>query len=114
MEITKSTAQNAAREITICGRSAARTYTYVTVPEIRLMGKWLADIGFGIGDRIKIECENQKMVISLAEVQPWWEEREKRAAIEAERDRKFDRLQVRLNNKRDDEDEKYAPVRMVQ
>lgn len=38
---------------------------YKPTPTIILKGQWLNEIGFEIGDQIKIECENGKLVVSL-------------------------------------------------
>lgn len=38
------------------------TYGSVT-PLIRLQGKWVKDAGFEIGDGIKVEVENDKIII---------------------------------------------------
>lgn len=36
-----------------------------TVPEIRLTGKWLENLGFEIGERIAVSIENGKLTIVL-------------------------------------------------
>lgn len=38
---------------------------YKPTPTIILKGQWLTDMGFEIGDLIKVECENGKLVISI-------------------------------------------------
>jgi toxic protein SymE len=109
---TNSTVQNAAREITICGRSSPRSGYYVNVPEVRLMGKWLEQIGFGIGDRIKVECQNQKLIISLAELQPWWEERKRREQRQEAREKRAERVDYHINKIANENDTNTA-VRYV-
>ncbi len=34
------------------------------VPFIRLNGLWLEDLGFHIGDKVSVHCENDKLVIT--------------------------------------------------
>ena len=38
---------------------------YKPTPTVILKGQWLNEMGFEIGDQIKVECENGKLVISL-------------------------------------------------
>lgn len=50
------------RELTVCessymGRNAA--------PMIRIQGLWLEDLGFQIGDPVKVKCEDGKLIITL-------------------------------------------------
>ena len=33
------------------------------VPTIRLKGNWLKEIGFDVGDKIEVECEEGRLVI---------------------------------------------------
>ena len=40
---------------------------YVAVPEIRLEGKWLRELGFEIGDQIEIKQQKNKLTIILTE-----------------------------------------------
>ncbi len=41
-----------------------RKYGYARIPEIRLCGKWLKDLGFNIGDEITIEVYAKSVMIS--------------------------------------------------
>lgn len=36
--------------------------------QIRLQGKWLEELGFNIGDGLKIDCKEGKIIISRDEV----------------------------------------------
>lgn len=36
---------------------------YAPVPEIRLKGKWLENLGFSIGDTIQADCKNEQIII---------------------------------------------------
>lgn len=37
---------------------------YKPTPTILLKGQWLEELGFGIGDQVKVECEGGRLVIS--------------------------------------------------
>lgn len=37
----------------------------MTVPEIRLEGKWLAELGFQQGEHVQIEQQTEKLIITL-------------------------------------------------
>ena len=50
------------RELKVCAMSG---YNYKSVPAIRLMGQWLEDAGFHIGDPVLVKCEDGKLIISL-------------------------------------------------
>ena len=39
----------------------------VQVPEIRLSGKWLLDIGFEQGKNVTVTVQNKKLIITLDE-----------------------------------------------
>ncbi len=39
---------------------------YNPVPFIRLQGKWLVELGFDIGDKIVVECQDERLVITKA------------------------------------------------
>lgn len=46
-------------------------YQYKPTPTIMLKGQWLADLGFEVGSRIKVCCENGRLTIQpLAEEKP--------------------------------------------
>ena len=38
---------------------------YKPTPTVILKGQWMNEMGFEIGDQIKVECENGQLVISL-------------------------------------------------
>jgi toxic protein SymE len=38
---------------------------YITVPEIKLSGKWLKDWGFQDGQLVLITCEENRIIITL-------------------------------------------------
>lgn len=40
---------------------------YVAVPEIRLEGKWLRELGFEIGKEIEIKQQKNKLTITLTD-----------------------------------------------
>ena len=35
-----------------------------TVPQIRFQGEWLKMFGFSVGDKIKLDCEKNRIVIT--------------------------------------------------
>ncbi len=38
---------------------------YKRVPQIRISGQWLQELGFSIGDTLNVECEGGKLIITL-------------------------------------------------
>jgi len=50
------------------GKCLYSRHLIVSVPFIRLCGKWLEDAGFFPSDRISIKVENRKLVIEIAEM----------------------------------------------
>ncbi len=49
------------RELKVCAQSG---YNYKSVPSIRLMGQWLEEAGFHIGDPVMVKCEDGKLIIA--------------------------------------------------
>ena len=43
-------------------------YRYKATPAIRISGQWLKSVGFEIGDKILVKCENGRLVITPDEV----------------------------------------------
>ena len=37
---------------------------YLEVPKIQMEGKWLEAIGFSVGDKIRVDYDNGKIIIS--------------------------------------------------
>lgn len=37
--------------------------TYIETPALTLKGKWLEKLGFGIGTKVAVECQEGKLVI---------------------------------------------------
>jgi len=73
MEINKSGRGFSTRRVTICEKFFARaTSEGITVPELRLTGKWLGETVFGVGMRVEVNYVDEKLVISLAKEQPEW------------------------------------------
>ena len=44
----------------------ASGYQYRRTPSIVLKGKWLAELGFDIGDEITVRCEDGRLIITKA------------------------------------------------
>ena len=40
-------------------------YSEAIVPEIRLNGKWLEKLGFGMGQKVKVEYKNGQIVLII-------------------------------------------------
>jgi toxic protein SymE len=53
------------RRLTVYTKFRERTYDNTTVPEIRLEGRWLEKVGFNEGQRVKIEQEQGRLIITL-------------------------------------------------
>ena len=54
------------RKLKIYQKQQAREWSKnVIVPEIRLEGKWLKELGFEIGKRIEIKQQKNKLTITL-------------------------------------------------
>ena len=49
------------RELKVCAQSG---YNYKSVPSIRLIGQWLEEAGFHIGDPVMVKCEDGKIIIA--------------------------------------------------
>ena len=39
-------------------------YRYKATPAIRISGQWLKSVGFEIGDKILVKCENGRLIIT--------------------------------------------------
>ena len=50
-------------------RGGSRMYgsTYVEIPALTLKGKWMEKLGFGIGTKVAVECQEGKLVIVAVE-----------------------------------------------
>jgi len=53
------------RKLKIYQKHQPREWKYITVPEIRLEGKWLEQLGFEIGKEIEIKQQKNKLTIKL-------------------------------------------------
>lgn len=58
-------------------------YKYKPTPTIILKGQWLNEMGFQIGDQLKVECEDGRLVISV-DTARITEQEAKQAFMEAE------------------------------
>lgn len=52
------------RKLKIYKKYQARTYGGITIPEIRLEGKWLEKLGFREGEMIIVREEKDKLIIT--------------------------------------------------
>jgi toxic protein SymE len=55
------------RKLKIYQKFQPRERKNITVPEIRLEGKWLKELGFEIGKEIEIKQQQNKLTITLAD-----------------------------------------------
>ena len=51
------------RHLTVSTKHHSRELRYVAVPAIRIEGKWLSRFGFKQGEKIKLVCRKNKLVI---------------------------------------------------
>lgn len=51
------------RHLTISTKHHSRERTYITVPAIRIEGKWLHKLGFKPGEKVKLLCKRNKLLI---------------------------------------------------
>ena len=55
------------RKLKIYQKFRIRTWDHTTVPEIRLEGKWLKELGFEIGKEIEVRQQKNKLTITLTD-----------------------------------------------
>ena len=53
------------RKLKIHTKYQSRSWRNITVPEIRLEGKWLAELGFAAGKHVQIEQLERKLIITV-------------------------------------------------
>jgi len=56
---------NRFRKLKIYRKFRARRWDYITVPEIRLQGKWLEKLGFTEGAQVTIKQQRHQLIITL-------------------------------------------------
>ncbi len=79
---------------------------YKPTPTVILKGQRLNEMGFEIGDQIKVECEDGKLVISL--------DREKMEMLDAERifmEAETKKLQTRFKKEKEEIHARYVAER---
>ena len=57
------------RILKIYRKFRSRTWDYAVVPEIKLEGQWLKDLGFDIGKNIKVKQQKGKLIIKITNKQ---------------------------------------------
>jgi toxic protein SymE len=57
--------KNNIKRIKIQPKYISRTWDQIRVPEIRMCGKWLKEIGFDYNRHIIVECKKNKIIITL-------------------------------------------------
>ena len=91
------------RNIKVISRSGRN---YKPTPTVILKGQWLNEMGFEIGDQIKVECEQGKLVISL--------DRERMELLDAERafmETEIKKLQVQFQKEKEEIHARYVAER---
>ncbi len=58
---------NNSRKLKIYQKFRTRTWDNTVVPEIRLEGEWLKELGFEIGKEIEIKQQKNKLTITLTD-----------------------------------------------
>jgi toxic protein SymE len=53
------------RKLKILSKPKQRRWSFVFVPEIRLEGKWLEELGFKIGKEVLVKQQRNKLTITL-------------------------------------------------
>lgn len=53
------------RILKIHSKFRPRTFDNTTIPEIRLEGKWLDTLGFKQGQKVKIQQEKYRLIITI-------------------------------------------------
>lgn len=56
---------NRFRKLKIHSKFRARRWDNTTVPEIRIEGRWLEELGFKEGEQVQIEQQQNKLTITL-------------------------------------------------
>ncbi|HEX5155400.1 MAG TPA: SymE family type I addiction module toxin [Parafilimonas sp.] len=51
------------RRLTISTKYHSRERAYIAVPAIRIEGKWLHQLGFKQGEKVKLVCKRNKLLI---------------------------------------------------
>lgn len=88
------------RELTV---SEACSYGRSPAPQLRIQGLWLKDLGFDIGDPVRVKCEDGQLIITPdpvrareLEAEKWFMEEEAR------------KLQERYQKEKEDIFERYV------
>ncbi|WP_109831595.1 SymE family type I addiction module toxin [Reichenbachiella versicolor] len=55
------------KKIKIQPKHRRRTYDEICIPEIKMEGKWLEELGFKQGKHVKVEWRQKKIIITLIE-----------------------------------------------
>ncbi|WP_286968004.1 SymE family type I addiction module toxin [Flavobacterium sp. UBA4854] len=56
------------RKLKIHSKYQTRTFKYITIPSIKLEGKWLEKIGFEKGKMVIVEQKKNKLTITLEKI----------------------------------------------
>ena len=53
------------RKLKVYAKFRSRRWDYTVVPEIRLEGNWLKELGFKEGQQVRVEQEKNRLVITV-------------------------------------------------
>lgn len=53
--------EKSSRKLTVYGKTKQFNQT---IPQIRFEGQWLNTLGFSVGDKIQLDCEENKITIT--------------------------------------------------
>ena len=53
--------EKGSRKLTVYGKT---NQSFQTVPQIRFDGQWLKALGFSAGDKIKLDCKENRIIIT--------------------------------------------------
>ena len=88
------------RNMKVCGQSG---YKYETVPAITLKGKWLEELGFHLGDYVRVKCENGQLIIT-----PDVNKAQEQEAKTAFMDEEIKKPKIRYQNEKEEITAKYV------
>ena len=93
------------RSMKVCGQSG---YKYETVPAITLKGKWLEEMGFHLGDYVRVKCENGQLIIT-----PDVNKTQEKAAKTAFMEEEIRKLEIRYKREKDEIEAKYVEETVI-
>lgn len=78
-----------------------------SIPMIRVSGLWLEELGFKVGDYVRIKCENGQLIINLNE-----EKTQEKAAEKAFMEEEMKKLEMRFQKEKEEIRARYVAEKM--